>query len=455
MGKFIFMRSNYYLPIFVLFFALSVFGQKQQLTNEAIWNWEFSQETLASIHPLTSESAYTVIEVDYRNRQSKIVMYDYATAKEIAVLVDSSVSAKIPFFTDYSFSKDEQKILLETEVERIYRRSKRATYYVYDRQTKAIEFLFGGKVQQARFSPDGSKVAFVFQRNLYLKDLNQNTVTQVTTDGSEHIINGLTDWVYEEEFGFVRAFDWSADGSTIAFMRFDETEVPEFSMDIYGQDLYQYPYTFKYPKAGEKNAKISLHLYRIASAAVETISLGEETPYYIPRMQFTPQKNRLVVQALNRLQNELTLWEYDTQSKAAKVLLQETSDTYVDVHDNLRFLDKGDFIWSSERSGYNHLYHYNSDGSLKKQITAGPWEVTRFFGVNPKSKELYYASVETSSIDRVVYAIGLNGKRSAALVLHKEPMELLLVPISAIIFTPTKMPKHLVFTPCVTPKAEK
>ena len=149
------------------------------------------------------------------------------------------------------------------------------------------------KYNKARFSPDGSKVAFVFQRNLYLKDLNQNTVTQVTTDGSEHIINGLTDWVYEEEFGFVRAFDWSADGSTIAFMRFDETEVPEFSMDIYGQDLYQYPYTFKYPKAGEKNAKISLHLYRIASAAVETISLGEETPYYIPRIRFTPQKTDL------------------------------------------------------------------------------------------------------------------------------------------------------------------
>ena len=121
------------------------------------------------------------------------------------------------------------------------------------------------------------------------------------------------------------------------------------------------------------------------------------------------------MQALNRLQNELTLWEYNTQSKAAKVLLQETSDTYVDVHDNLRFLDKGDFIWSSERSGYNHLYHYNSDGSLKKQITAGPWEVTRFFGVNPKSKELYYASVETSSIDRVVYAIGLNGKKKRSL----------------------------------------
>ena len=419
LGKFIFMQSKIYLPVFVLFFSLAVFGQKKQLSNEVIWDWEFSQETLASIHPLHSESAYTVIEVDYRNRQAKIVMYDYATAKEIAVLVDSASSAKIPFFTDYSFSKDEQKILLETEVERIYRRSKRATYYVYDRQTKTTDFLFGGKVQQARFSPDGKKVAFVYQRNLYVKDLAENTVKQVTEDGSEHIINGLTDWVYEEEFGFVRAFDWSADSGSIAFMRFDETEVPEFSMDIYGQDLYQYPYTFKYPKAGEKNAKISLHHYQLTTGNLEEIVLGDKVPYYVPRMQFAPQNNRLIVQTMNRLQNNLKLWEVDTANNSAKILLQETSDTYVDIHDNLRFLAKGDFIWSSERSGYNHLYHYNSDGSLKRQITKGPWEVTRFFGVNTKSNELYYASVEKSSIERVVYSIGLNGKKKRMLSPNK------------------------------------
>ena len=419
LGKFKFMQSKTYLPIFVLFLSLTVFGQKKQLTNEAIWNWEFSQEPLASIHPLHTESAYTVIEVDYRNRQAKIVMYDYATAKEIAVLVDSSSSAKIPFFTDYSFSKDEQKILLETEVERIYRRSKSATYYVYDRQTKTTDFLFGGKVQEARFSPDGKKVAFVYQRNLYVKDLARNTVKQITEDGNEHIINGLTDWVYEEEFGFVRAFDWSADSNSIAFMRFDETDVPEFSMDIYGQELYQYPYTFKYPKAGEKNAKVSLHLYQLTSGSLDEITLGDKAPYYVPRMQFAPQNNRLIVQSMNRLQNNLKLWEVDTASNSAKVLLEETSDTYVDIHDNLRFLAKGDFIWSSERSGYNHLYHYNSDGSLKRQITKGPWEVTRFFGVNPKTKELYYASVEHSSIERVVYSIGLNGKKKRTLSPNK------------------------------------
>ena len=161
----------------------------------------------------------------------------------------------------------------------------------------------------------------------------------------------MTDWVYEEEFGFVRAFDWSADSNSIAFMRFDETDVPEFSMDIYGQDLYQYPYTFKYPKAGEKNAKVSLHHYQLSSGSLDEITLGDGAPYYVPRMQFAPQNNRLIVQSMNRLQNNLKLWEVDTASNAAKVLLEETSDTYVDIHDNLRFLAKGDFIWSSERFG--------------------------------------------------------------------------------------------------------
>ncbi len=409
------MLKYFYTPLFFLFFVSIASAQEKTLTNEAIWNWEFSQETLASIHPLKSQSAYTVLEVDYQTRQAKIVLYDYATAKELAVLVDSSTAANIPFFTAYSFSKDEQKILLETQAEKIYRRSKQAAYYVFDRATKKVDFLFGGKVQQARFSPDGSKVAFVYQRDLYIKDLKANTIAQITKDGSEHIINGLTDWVYEEEFGFVRAFDWNAASSAIAFLRFDETNVPEFSMDIYGQDLYQFPYTFKYPKAGEENAKVSLHLYDLERQKLSQINLGETNPYYIPRMQFTPQTNRLVVQGLNRLQNHLTLWEYNTATQKAKVLLEEKADTYVDVHDNLHFLKQGDFIWSSEKSGYNHLYHHNADGSLKRQITKGPWEVTRFFGTNEKTKEVYYASVENSTIGRSVYGIGLNGKKKRLL----------------------------------------
>lgn len=404
------------LSYYILFFAaFSMQAQEKTLTNEAIWNWEFTQNTLESIHPLTEQSAYTVLKVNYSERTSKIVLYDYATAKEIDVLVDASQSAAIPFFTGYTFSKDEKKILLETQVEPIYRRSKRASYYVYDLETKTIDLLFGEKVQAPLFSPDASKVAFVFERNLYVKDLKQNTIMPLTNDGSEDIINGLTDWVYEEEFGFVRAFDWDAESNAIAYLRFDETLVPTFSMDIYGKALYQFPYTFKYPKAGENNSIVSLHLHQLASGETKAINLGDEPPHYIPRIQFNPQDNRLFIQTVNRLQNELKLWAYTVETSNAEVLLKESSATYVDVHDNLRFLPQGDFIWSSERSGYNHLYHYKGDGTLKRQITKGPWEVTRFFGIHPKTKEVYYASVEKNSIGRSLFSIGINGKKKRLL----------------------------------------
>lgn len=409
----------YFSFLLSLFFVAQINGQQKALTNEAIWDFEFSQKTLASIHPLKSQSAYSVIKIDYEKRQSKVVLYDYATAKELAVLVDPSTSAQIPFFTAYYFSEDEQKILLETAVESIYRRSKRAEYWILDLNTRKVDYLFGGKVQEPRFSPDGSKVAFVYQRNLYIKNLTNNSIEQVTTTGDKHTINGLTDWVYEEEFGFVRAFDWNTTGTAIAFMQFDETDVPEFSMDIYGDQLYQFPYTFKYPKAGEQNAIVSLHLYTLDNKETTKIVLGDEPPYYIPRFEFAPEENRLVVQTINRLQNELILWEYLTTSGVAKKLIKETAETYVDVHSNLKFLDKGDFIWTSERDGFNHIYHYNADGSLKKQITKGPWEVTRFFGVNPKTKEVYYASVEPGSTERAVYTIGLNGKKKRALTPEK------------------------------------
>ena len=399
------------LIIALLFFAAGITAQEKQLSNEIIWNWEFAPETLEKIHPLKGKSAYSVIKVDYANRASKVVLYDYATAKELEVLVDSKNSIGVPFFTGYSYSGDEKKLLLETDVDRIYRHSKLAHYYVYDLATKKANLLFGEKVQEPRFSPDGSKVAFVYGRNLYVKNIIDNTIVQVTADGSENIINGLTDWVNEEEFGLVRAYDWNADSNALAYIRFDETAVPTFSMDVYGTNLYPFPYTFKYPKAGETNATVSLHHYDLNSGTTQTIDLPEETAYYIPRIKFAPEADRLVVQTMNRLQNHLTLWQYRLSDKELSILLEEKSDTYVDIHDNLTFLEKGEFLWTSDRDGYNHIYHYDAVGKLKRQITQGMWEVTRFLGYNAKQKEIYYSSVEKSSIGRAVYSIGLNGKK--------------------------------------------
>ena len=258
----------------VLVFPLALVAQEKEITNEEIWDFDFSPKSLQEIHPLTSASQYSVLELDPRKRTSKVVAYDYATAKLAGEIVNSATSALLPYFTSYSFSKDESKLLLETNSQSIYRRSKRAQYYVYDRASKKSSLLFGAKVQEPKFSPDGSKVAFVFNRNIYIKDLASDSIVQVTEDGSEHIINGLTDWVYEEEFGFVRAFDWNADGTALVFMQFDETQVPTYSMDIVGQGLYPFPYTFKYPKAGEENALVSLYLYRIKGQTLSEIKLG-------------------------------------------------------------------------------------------------------------------------------------------------------------------------------------
>ena len=399
----------------VLVFPFALVAQTKEITNEEIWNFEFSSERLEEIHPLTTVSQYTVLEVDRRTRTSKVVSYDYATANVTEEIVNSATSALVPFFTSYSFSKDEKKLLLESETEPIYRRSKRAKYFVYDRTTNKTSLLFGSKIQEPKFSPDGSKVAFVFERNLYVKDLGVNSIKQITSDGSEHIINGLSDWVYEEEFGFVRAFDWNADGSALAFMQFDETLVPTYSMDVIGDNLYPFPYTFKYPKAGETNSVVGLYLYSLADKNVTSILLGDEKPYYIPRIKFSPNKNKLMVQTINRHQNHLQLWSYDIQQRTAQVILEERENTYVDVHDNLKFLKDESFLWTSERDGYNHIYHYKADGTLKKQLTQGDWEVTRFFGVQEKTKEVYYASVEPGSTERAVYSVKLNGSRKRAL----------------------------------------
>ena len=399
----------------VFVFPFALVAQTKEITNEEIWSFEFSSERLEEIRPLTTVSQYTVLELDRRTQTSKVVAYDYATAEVAEEIVNSATSALVPFFTSYSFSKDEMKLLLESETEPIYRRSKRARYFVYDRETHKTSLLFGSKVQEPKFSPDGSKVAFVFERNLYIKDLALNSIEQITSDGSEHIINGLSDWVYEEEFGFVRAFDWNADGSALAFMQFDETLVPTYSMDVIGDNLYPFPYTFKYPKAGETNSIVGLYLYSLADKNVTSILLGDEKPYYIPRIKFTPNKNKLMVQTINRHQNHLQLWSYDIQQRTAQVILEEREDTYVDVHDNLKFLEDESFLWTSERDGYNHIYHYKADGTLKKQLTQGNWEVTRFFGVQEKTKEVYYASVEPGSRERAVYSIKLNGSRKRTL----------------------------------------
>ena len=408
-----------FMLVFYLLFMVNVFAQTPALPIDKLCRGEFSPERLESIRSLLNGYQYTVLDIDYRAKSSKIVMHNYADGGEGEVLIDSEKSAKIPFFRGYTFSKDENLLLLETDVKPIYRRSKEAIYWVYDMKNEGVSLIFNQPIQEPKFSPDGSKVAFVYKRNLYVKDLKKQSIAQITIDGDHQTINGITDWVYEEEFGFVRAFDWNASSTKIAFMRFDETDVPNFSMDIYGAELYQYSYEFRYPKAGEENAKVSMHLYDLKKSTTTEILFQGEKPYYIPRFEFTTKENILSIQTINRHQNHLKLWSINTANKESSVLLEEQDAAYVDVHDNLTFLKDNSFLWTSDKSGFNHIYHFSASGKMIRQITKGQWEVTRFIKFSEKTREIYYSSVEGSSIGRGVYAIKINGRGKRALTSGK------------------------------------
>ena len=222
--------------------------------------------------------------------------------------------------------------------------------------------------------------------------------------------------MYEEEFSFVRAFDWIADSNQIAFIRFDETEVPEFSMDVFGSGLYQKQQVFKYPKAGEANSKVSLHLYDLASKKSQELKVDKAyEDFYIPRLKWAKDADLLSVQLMNRHQNELDLWMINTKTMASDLILAERDKAYVDVTFNLTFLKDNSFIWTSEKDGYNHIYHYAKDGALINQVTNGNWEVTDYYGFNEKENTIYYQSVENGSINRDVYSIKLSGENKKRL----------------------------------------
>ena len=394
-----------------------VSAQEKTITLEEIWNGSFRTEGLQSLHPLKDGESYSVLNFNKASRSTSIDVYNYKTSKYLTTILSSNNLNEVSYFLDYTFSNDESKILIATSEQPVYRHSKLGLYYIYDVSTKALIQLSEDYVQEPSFSPDGSKVAYVLKNNIYIKDLNKNVTYQVTKDGKlNHVINGVTDWVYEEEFAFVRAFEWNSSGDQIAYIKFDETNVPKFSMDIYGEDLYPFYSEFKYPKAGEINAKVSLHVYNLNTNQTKEIKVDlNEQDFYIPRIKWTNSNNLLTAQFLNRQQNDLNLWLINTKTNTSSVLLNEKDNAYVDVTFNLTFLKDNSFIWTSEKDGFNHIYHYNLDGSVNQQVTSGKWEVTAYYGFNPKLKKIFYQSTEEGSINRTVYSIGLNGKNKKKL----------------------------------------
>ena len=402
--------------LFVCFLITALSSaQTKEITLEAIWNGTFRTEGMQSLHSMNNGKQYSVL--NYEKGSTAIDVYDYKTLSKVETLLSSSDLDEITYFSDYTFSKDESKLILATEIESIFRRSTLGVFYVYDIQNKSLVKISDEKIQEPTLSPDGKKVAYGLRNNLFIKELETNQTTQVTFDGEKNkIINGITDWVYEEEFAFVRAFEWNADGTHIAFIRFDETEVPEFSMDMYGNGLYPDQSVFKYPKAGEANALVSLHIYDLVSKKVNDVKVSKPySDFYIPRIKWTNDANVLSAQYTNRHQNELDLWMINATDMTSKLVLAEKDNAYIDVTDNLTFLKDNSFIWTSEMDGYNHIYHYSKDGKLINQVTKGAWEVTEYYGFDEKNSTVFYQSVENGSINRDVYSIRINGKNKKRL----------------------------------------
>jgi dipeptidyl-peptidase-4 len=406
----------------ILFSAALVAGSflqaQNSITLEDIYkNNTFKTEFAGGGQSMKDGEHYTEFGQTADGKGMALMSYEYKTGKftaELFRLTDLVPEGKTEAvdMDDYSLSPDETKVLISTEQEHIYRYSTKENYYILDLKTKKMFPLSsGGKQRLATFSPDASKVAFMRDNNIFIVDLATRKETQITTDGEwNKIINGCPDWVYEEEFSFNNGMFWSPDSKKLAFYRFDESRVKEFQMTMYNTGLYPQPYSYKYPKAGEENSIVSVHIYDLATATTKLVDTGDETDQYIPRVMWTNDANTLAFLRMNRLQNKEELLFANANDGHSKVIYTETSDKYLEVYDPIVFLpDNKSFLWRSDMDGWVQEYQIGVDGKIIKQITKGEWDITEVYGYNAKTKTLFYQSDEGNATQREVYSIKLDG----------------------------------------------
>lgn len=402
----------------LLFLTSTAFAQKP-ITLEDVWQkGTFSAKSAPGFNFMNDGKHYTLQE------GSKIQQYDLTTGNLVETILDASTLANTAGFNGemqgYDLSADEQQLLLSAELEPLYRHSFKGDFFVYDRQSKTLKPVFeGGKISLAILNPQGTKVAFVFENNLYIKDLANDKTTQVTTDGKiNSIINGGMDWVYEEEFALTQGYQWAPDGQRLAFYRFDESAVKEFTLQMYNNELYPENVPFKYPKVGETNSTVTVHIYDLNSGKTIKTDANPEADQYIPRIYWTTNPKQLCILRMNRLQNQLDFLLTDAETGATKKIFTETSKWYVDeaILDNVTFLKDGkSFLMTSERDGWRHVYLHDMNGKQIRQLTKGNWEVSTLYGVDEKRGLVYFQSTEKSPMERQVYAMSLDGKNKKTL----------------------------------------
>jgi dipeptidyl-peptidase 4 len=386
-------------------------GNYTPLTLEKIFlDYAFYPAGVDGIRSMTDGEHYTVLE-----NAREVVSYDYLTGKDRKVLfsVDQLTDNAISYINDYQVSPDESHIMLATGKTQKYRYSFEAQYFIFNcNSKKTIPLDTLAKQRLALFSPDGNRVAYVKENNLYVRNLIDNKLTQVTTDGRYNsIINGAPDWVYEEEFALTQAFCWSPDSRKIAFYRFDESAVPEFDMTLYN-NLYPQTYRFKYPKAGEKNSIVQIHVYDLAIGKTAAMDAGPVTDQYIPWITWTSSPDTVCIIRLNRLQNKVDVLLCHVVTGTSRVLFSELNTRFIaEIHDNfIHFTADGRyFIIRSERTGYFQYYLYAASGKFLNPITRGNWETDDVLGIDDKNHILYYSSAEESPLRRNVYSVRFDG----------------------------------------------
>ncbi len=373
----------------------------------------FKPKKISEMQPLDAEH-YTMINED----ATSILKYAYKTGKVVETLFSTKTAREctIDHIEGYMISPTGFRIIVWTDKEYIYRRSWKANMYDFDVRRNLIKPLSdtAGKLMIPTFSPDGRMCAFVRDNNIWLKKFDYDTESQVTKDGSfNQILNGISDWVYEEEFVVTNLISWSADSKYLAFVKSNETDVPLFSFQVFGENLYPQLKQFKYPKAGEKNSIVSVHSYSVDTKDIKKMNLPVDADVYIPRIQFTNNPDQLAVISLNRQQNTLSMYYANPKSAVAQLILKDENQYYIepDWINSIHFTND-EFTYVSEKDGFAHVYLYSIAGVLQKQLTSGNWDVTDFLGINPASKTVYFQSAEESPLRRSIYKVDFKGTKT-------------------------------------------
>lgn len=385
----------------------------KRLTLEEIMEGAFSYETAGyNFRPTEDGACYSILSQD----RERIEQYRFDTGALVDTLFDlTQVSKEIESIDDYLIAPGGNEILIFEGVEYIYRRSWKAKAYRYDVRRRKLTPLDkeGKKIMNPTFSPDGRMVAFVRDNNIYIYKFDYESELAVTTDGERNkIINGATDWVYEEEFGVTNTLTWSESGAYLAYVRFDESEVGQYGFQTYTAKNFAKLTTqeFKYPFAGEANSKVSVHVYNISDKVSHAVNLPIGAEHYIPRIEFTPMKGQLAVFTLNRHQSDFQLHLVNPSSLVSRPVLKDNDEAYIDSKwVNSLIVEKEGFVMVSYRDGYSHIYRFDANGQVIASLTKGDYDVTALYGVDPKGN-IYYQAADQSPISRRVLRVSPKGE---------------------------------------------